>query len=106
MRLQRERSPDAMHRGGRHTRCLRHAPRAPMRGVDRLRLKRAYHDLLDAVVADLAWRAASGLVVETVEPVPGEALTPGLDSLSGHADRLGDPAVVEAISRPQYDLRS
>src|SRR5262245_12215246 len=77
-----------------------------MRGVGRLRLQRAGHDLLDAIVADLAWRAASGLVVETVEPVLGEALTPGLDSLSRHADRLRDPAVVEPISCPQYDLGS
>src|ERR1700730_16270793 len=53
MRLQRECPPDAVYRGGRHTRRLRHITRAPVRRVCWLRLQRLGHDLLNEIIADL-----------------------------------------------------
>ena len=64
----------------------------------------ARHDRLDAVVANLAWRTAPWLVVETVETVPCEPLAPAAHGLPGDADGIRNLAVVETIGRPQYAI--
>src|SRR4051812_49838803 len=104
MRLQRERPPDALHRGGRDARRLRHVAGAPVRRARRLLLKRLDHDSFDLVVADLARRAASGFVAETVEAVLCEPLSPRAHGLARDADLGGDCAVVEPIGGEQKDL--
>jgi hypothetical protein len=58
----------------------------------------------DPVVADLAGRAAPGLIVETVEPMLGEALAPRAHGLPRDTDRIGDRAVALPVCGPQHDL--
>ena len=63
-------------------------------------------DSFDLVVADLARRAASGFVAETVEAVLCEPLSPRAHGLARDADLGGDCAVVEPIGGEQNDLRA
>jgi len=106
MRLQRERAPDALHRGRRDTRRLRHVAGAPVRRALRLLLERLDHDGFDLVVADLARRTASGLVAEAVEAVLGKPLAPRAHGLARDADLGGDRAIVEPVGGEQHDLRA
>jgi len=69
-----------------------------------VRLERAGHDILDAVVANLAWCTAPWLVVEVVETVLREPLAPGAHGLPGDAGSIRNLAVVETIGRPQYHV--
>src|SRR5690606_22780853 len=52
----------------------------------------------------LARRAASRLVVETVQPVLGEALAPRADRLARDRDSVRDLAVALAVGGPQDGL--
>src|SRR4051812_4992746 len=72
----------------------------------RLLLERLDNDSFDLVVADLARRAASGFVAETVEAVLCEPLSPRAHGLARDADLGGDCAVVEPIGGEQNDLRA
>src|SRR3954469_12262516 len=67
---------------------------APVRRARRLLLERLDDDSFDLVVADLARRAASGFVAETVEAVLCEPLSPRAHGLARDADLGGDCAVV------------
>ena len=57
VRLQAERPPDPLHRGGGQATRLGHAARAPMRAVGRQALESPADHRLDPLVADLARRA-------------------------------------------------
>jgi hypothetical protein len=63
-------TPDAVHRRGRHTRGLRHIAGAPVRRVCWLSFQCLGHDLLNEIIADLAWRPAPWLVIEAVKTIP------------------------------------
>jgi len=81
-----------------------YAARAPVRRVRGLRLQRPGDDLLDAVVPDLAWRAAPGLVIEAVLAMFGEALTPGANGLARDAHSIRNCTVVQPFCGAQHDL--
>ncbi len=96
-----------MHRGAAtRPSTLRHAARAPVRRVRGLRLQRPNDDLLDAIVGDLAWRATSGLVIEAIQAMFGEALAPNANGLARDAHSIGDCTVVQPFRCTQHDFRS
>src|SRR5689334_5418263 len=103
--MQGEGAPDAMYRGGRHARYLRHAARAPVRGVRGLRLQRPDDDLLDAIIPDLAWRTTSGLVIEAIQAMFGEAIAPQAYGLARDAHSIGDCTIVQPFRCAQHDFR-
>src|SRR5262245_47397159 len=104
MWLQAEGAPDAMHRGGRHARYLRHAARAPVRRVHGLRLQRPDNDLLDAIIPDLAWRATSGLVIEAIQAMFGEAIAPQAYGLARDPHSIGDCTIAQPFRCAQHDF--
>jgi hypothetical protein len=67
--------PDPTHRGLVEARRLGHRPRRPMRGVRRSLLQGLDDHPLHVLVADLAGRTRTGLVVQTVEPAGHEPAT-------------------------------
>ena len=104
MRLQAEGLPDPMYGRRRYARRLRHAARAPVRRVRGLCFERLCDNLLDPVIADLAWCTASRLVVEAVKAMLREPLAPRSDGLARDARRICDLAVVQPIGCAQNDL--
>src|SRR5207342_3286702 len=104
MRLQAEGLPDPMDRRRRYARRLRHAARTPVRGVCGLCFERLCDNLLDPVIADLAWRTASRLVVDAIKAMLCEPIAPRPDGLARDAHYTCDLAVVQPIGRAQNDL--
>jgi hypothetical protein len=104
MRLQREGAPDSMHGGSRDARRLRHVARAPVGGTLRFLLQRLDDDGFDLIVTDLAGCAASGLVVEAIEPMLDEALAPGAHGLARGAHGIRNLTVVHPLGRAENDL--
>jgi len=76
VRLQPERPPDAADRRLAHPGRGRHRPRRPVRRVRGLLLERLHDHPLDLGIGDRARLAGPRLIVQTVEPAPGEAATP------------------------------
>ena len=93
-----------MDRRRRYARRLRHAARAPVRGVCGLCFERLCDNLLDPVIADLAWRTASRLVVDAIKAMLCEPIAPRPDGLARDAHYTCDLAVVQPIGRAQNDL--
>jgi hypothetical protein len=93
-----------MHSRRRHPGRLRHVARAPVGGVLRLRLKRPRNDVFDAIVADLARGPASRLIVEAIQAALCEPLAPYANGLPGHANRVGNLAIVQSLGGTQDDL--
>ena len=93
-----------MDRRRRFARRLRHAARAPVRRVRGLCFERLCDNLLDPVIADLAWRAASRLVVEAIKAMLRKPLAPRPHGLARDAHRICNLAVVQPIGRAQDNL--
>ena len=70
----------------------------------RLRLQRPRDRPRDRVVADLARRAAPGLVVEAVQAMFGEAPTPRANGLARDAHSIRNCTVVQPFCGEQHDL--
>ena len=75
-----------------------------MRGVSRLLFERLDHDRLDAIISNLARRAAARLVRQTVEPILGEARPPCANRLTRHAKRGRNLTIVRPVSCSQNNL--
>ncbi len=105
MRLERERSPDAMHRRDRQTRGPRHRARAPVRRGARHRLQGGRHHLGNLVVADLARRARPGFVKQPIQTPGRKPLAPACHRDPRRAEPLGDCQIGQAFVRQQHDLR-
>jgi hypothetical protein len=76
MRLQSERSPDALHTRYRNAYRTRHAARAPMRSSHRRAFERLYDYRLNALVGDRARRARPWLVMQAIQALGNKATVP------------------------------
>jgi len=76
VRLEAERPPHPADRRVAHADVRGHTPRAPVGFPLRFLLEGLHQDRLDRVVADRPRRSDSGFVVETVEPLFDEPLSP------------------------------
>ncbi len=75
-----------------------------MRRVRRHCFKRLRHHIGDLVVPDLARRATTRLVIETIQALCGKPLAPSQNSHPGGADLVGDGAIVQTICRQKDNL--
>ena len=105
MRLKAEGFPDSVDRRGRQSDGFGQRAQAPMRRVPRRRLQRQTNDLRDLVVADLARRARTGLVVETAEAMLREPPPPFAHRVGGRAHAHADVLVLRAFRRQKDDAR-
>ncbi len=97
--------PDAVHRGLRHPRRVRHGTAAPVRAsAGRLALERLPQQRRDLVVSDGARPSRPAFVVQAREPLRPEALAPLADRLAAGADPLGDLLVVQPFGAQKHDL--
>ena len=105
MGLKIERLPNPMNRRGREPGGFRHRTQAPVRCVPRRCLKGLANDLGDLVVADLARRAGTGLVVETIHAMLGEPTPPFAYGVGRSAHPQADVLVLRAFRREQHHAR-
>lgn len=107
MRLEREGPPDAMNRGGRYARRPGHIACAPVGRIGRFLFKSFGDDRFNAIIPDLARRAASGFVVKTIKTMQAplaEALPPHAHRLSRRLDGSRDLAIILPCCRTQNDF--
>ncbi len=76
-----------------------------MRRIRRRRLERLANDLGDLVIADLARRAGTGLVIKTRHPMFGEPAPPFSNRVGGCAQPQADVLVCHPFRRVQDDAR-
>ena len=76
-----------------------------MRRIRRRRLERLANDLGDLVIADLARRAGTGLVIKTRHPMFGEPAPPFSNRVGGCAQPQADVLVCHPCRRVQDDAR-
>ena len=103
VRLQAERPPDPLHRGGGQATRLGHAARAPMRAVGRQALESPADHRLDPLVADLAWRARARLVAQPVQPMLGKSVAPLADRVGVHSEPRADQPRAAHLGAGQHD---
>ncbi len=97
--------PDAVHRGLRHPRRVRHGTAAPVRAsAGRLALERLPQQRRDLVVSDGARPSRPAFVVQAREPLRPEALAPLADRPAAGADPLGDLLVAHPFGARKHDL--
>ena len=100
-----ERRPDAVDRGLRHPRGVRHGTATPVRAaVGRLGLERPPQQHHECVICDGARPSRPAFVVQAHEALGSEALAPLADRLAAGADPLGNRLVVQAIGAQKHDL--
>ena len=105
MGLKIEGLPDPMNRRRRKPGGFGHRTQAPVRCVPRRRLKGLANDLGDLVVADLARRTGTGLVVETFHAMLREPPPPFAYGIGRSAHSQADVLVLHAFRREQRDAR-
>jgi len=67
--------------------------------IVRNRLQRRGHHLGDLVVADLAGRAGSRLVIKPIKALVGKPPAPGPDGQPGEVKLLGNRRVAQSVRR-------
>jgi len=72
--------------------------------MGRNRLKRLGHHLGDLVVPDLARRARTRLIVETIQALPGKSPPPCPNRQPRDTQFFSDRAIVEPVGRQEHDL--
>ena len=103
--LEVERRPDAVDRGLRQPRRLRHGTAAPVRAAaGRPGLERPAQQRHDLLILDGARFSRSAFVVQAHEALGSEALAPLPDRLAAGADPLGNRLVVQPVGAQQHDL--
>jgi hypothetical protein len=103
MRLEVERLPYPMNRRGREACGFRNRAQAPVRRVSRRRLERLANDLSDLVVADLARRARTEFVVETIDATLREPPSPLAHCVGRSLHPQRNVFVLQPLRRQQND---
>src|SRR5579863_2623911 len=75
-----------------------------MRGVRRHCFKGLRHNIGNLVVPDLAWRATTRFVIETIQALGSKPLAPRQNSHPGGPDLVGDGAIIQTVSRQKNNL--
>jgi hypothetical protein len=105
MGLKVESVPDGVDRRRREPGGSRHRAQAPVRRSPRRRLKRLANDLGDLVIADLARRAGTGLVTETLDPMLCKPRPPFAHGVGRSPDPQADGLVLLAFRGQKDDAR-